>query len=117
MCFLLYLGQNQLQSQEIERLLLSDAAQSVLEMGYQPRLIKKSIEEILKQNGMMFFYYKKSNTNKLFNMNLIFEPKNNLLFHDTSYLVRVEVKFNGHMFSFVNDIGKGISSRLYYVTW
>ncbi|XP_060603699.1 uncharacterized protein LOC132756601 [Ruditapes philippinarum] len=44
-------GQNQLQSQEIERLLLSDAAQSVLEMGYQPRLIKKSIEEILKQNG------------------------------------------------------------------
>ncbi|XP_045197622.2 uncharacterized protein LOC123552206 isoform X2 [Mercenaria mercenaria] len=42
---------NQLPAQEIERILLSDAAQSVLEMGYQPRIIKKAIEQILRQNG------------------------------------------------------------------
>ncbi|XP_053397697.1 uncharacterized protein LOC123552200 isoform X2 [Mercenaria mercenaria] len=41
---------NQLPVQEIERILLSDAAQSVLEMGYQPRIIKKAIEQILRQD-------------------------------------------------------------------
>ncbi|XP_053388415.1 death-associated inhibitor of apoptosis 2-like, partial [Mercenaria mercenaria] len=42
---------NQLPAQEVERILLSDAAQSVLEMGYQPRIIKKAIEQILRQDG------------------------------------------------------------------
>lgn len=41
---------NQMSPQEIENILLSDAAQSVLDMGYQPRIIKKAIEQIIRQN-------------------------------------------------------------------
>lgn len=44
-------GGNASASQDVEKILLSNAAQSVLEMGYQPKMIKRAIEEMLLQNS------------------------------------------------------------------
>lgn len=49
---------NQLPTDELERLLLTDAAQSVLEVGYQPRIIKKAIEIVVREHGKTFCFVK-----------------------------------------------------------
>ena len=38
-------------NEESNQILLTDPAQSVLEMGYQPRIIKKAIDIILRTEG------------------------------------------------------------------
>ena len=44
---------SQIPIDEINRLLLTDAAQSVLDMGYQPDMIKKAIEKVLIRDGKL----------------------------------------------------------------
>ena len=43
-------------NEDSNQILLTDPAQSVLEMGYQPRIIKRAIDIILHNEGKHYHY-------------------------------------------------------------
>ena len=50
----------------VDKILKSDPAQSVLDMGYQPNMIKKAIQFILKRDGKVFVICVTCSLNLLF---------------------------------------------------